>query len=91
MRLKFTAKERRLIQGLILDESGVAKSLENATARNGGFEVLCSPDSLEHLLDGVAAEANHVRSAKRRKESDALYDRLAQIQEGRDMKGSRDR
>ena len=70
-----------MIQGLILDESGVAASLEKAEEENGRFEVSCSLDNLENLINCIAAEANHAKTRKREEELDALYDRLVRIQQ----------
>jgi hypothetical protein len=84
MRLKFTAKERELIQEVIPADSGITATLEKAKAKNGRFEVTISPESLDDLINEVSAEANHAESPKKEKEYDAFCERLERIQEEND-------
>ena len=81
LKLKFLSGEKQLIQDLVLDQSGVAKALETAKQRNGRFEIECSLDDLEELLNGIAAEANHAESQTKQKRLDSLFDRLERIQQ----------
>ncbi|MFA6093898.1 MAG: hypothetical protein WCU88_10105 [Elusimicrobiota bacterium] len=81
MRIVFTTKERELLQSMLIDDSGVTEGLKAAKPRNGKYATDCSLDSLELLINSIAAEANHTKSKKREKDFDELYERLVQIQE----------
>lgn len=85
VRLSFSRRERDLILGLTLDNSGVAEILGPLPLKNKQFSVRCSLDDLDELLNSIAADANHAKSKKLREELDRLYDRLAVIQEEHDL------
>jgi len=81
MRLRFNAKERDLIQDLTLDESGVARALESTEPISGVYEVECSLDDLDHLMNSIAADANHADNPKKETALDGLFERLGRIQD----------
>ena len=78
-----SARERELLSE---HTSAAPEYVQRLRAVAGGKALVASYtlDDLEDILGYIAAEANHTENRKLRKELDALYDRLASIQESYD-------
>jgi len=82
--VSFTDRERELVLEHTVAGPEVTDSLERAQRAGGTFVVYYTLDDLDELLGYVAAEANHSKSKKLRKELDTLYDRLRCLMESFD-------
>lgn len=68
-----TLRERDLIRDETFCDLNVAKC---AVVEGTGVRVGLSLDEIEEIQGYVAAEANHTKNTKRRKELDRLFDKL---------------
>ena len=84
---KITIRMRKLDRELLLNHTlGDPEYADRLRAAPNGRGLVgeYTLDDLEDMLGYVAAEANHTNDKKLRRELDALYDRLLQIQRSYD-------
>lgn len=73
MSVALTLRERDLIRDETFCDPNFAKC---AVVEGTGIRVELSLDEIEEIQGYVAAEANHTKHAKRRKELDRFFDKL---------------
>jgi len=81
--VRMTARDRTLLLDHAFSDPEYAERLRPAPSGRGLVGDY-SLDDLEDILGYIAAEANHTKDKKLRRELDALYDRLSQIQQDYD-------
>jgi hypothetical protein len=78
--IELAKKERDLILNLTMVDPAVSERLETAQPNNHKIiPIFITIDELEDILENVAADANHARSEKLKRELDFLYDKLQSI------------
>ncbi len=80
----FTARERQLVLEHTLAGPDLTTPLRRARLIDGRYVARYALGDLDELVGYVAAEANHSRDKKLRKEFDALYIRLCRDMESYD-------
>ena len=84
--IKLSLRERDLIRDHTLADEELTDRLALALMDGDRIVVRYSLDDLDELLGFIAAEANHAKDKKLQKELEALYDRLAEIEESHEEK-----
>jgi hypothetical protein len=84
VQVSFTPRERELVLEYTLAGPDVTGSIAAAPERRGKFSVPYTRDDLDELLGYIAAEANHCKEAKLRKELYGLFERLRKLMESYD-------
>jgi hypothetical protein len=82
--VNFSPRERVLVLEHTLTGPELTTTLRRAQLQSGQYAVRYTLDDLEELLGFVAAEANHSRDKKLRKELDVLYARVRREMESYD-------
>ena len=77
-------------QDLILEHTFVDGKLRTQIEKGtktgpAKLRILLSPDSLNELLEWIAAEANHAETQALESRLDALYDKLVSVEESLDV------
>jgi DNA-binding MarR family transcriptional regulator len=79
--VRLTPQERDLIVERTLIDGEMEARLRGATARGSNVVVQLTLDDVDDLAGHVAAEANHCSEPRMRHVLDAVYDRLASIED----------
>ena len=79
--VRLTPQERDLIIERTLIDGEMEARLRGATARGSNLVVQLTLDDVDDLAGHVAAEANHYSEPRMRQVLDAVYDRLASIED----------
>ncbi len=82
--VKFSPRERVLVLEHTFTGPELTTALRRAQLESGAYVVRYTLDDLDELLGFVAAEANHAKDKKLRKELDVLYARVRREMESYD-------